>query len=215
MSLPLLQLPKTKQFFRGLRADDEHALLYTDAEALEPHVCAFYSRDPGLLSLYQIGRPSNDIYIFTGAGSDQYGSAFKAEGYDRLNPTKESIKAIKTKYSEQRQVCKKIVLGCIAEGTLVRVKGSGYLPIENIVKGMLVWDGSGWVATDGAIYQGDKPCININGHWMTHDHKISTRSGWIRADNSAGEVYTPANKPDYTWADVWSLVCSLFRRTTR
>jgi hypothetical protein len=112
MSLPLLQLPKTKQFFRGLKADEGYTLVYADAEALEPHVCAFYSRDPGLMSLYQIGRPSNDIYIFTGAGSDQYGPAFKAEGYDRLNPTKESIKAIKTKYSEQRQVCKKIVLGC-------------------------------------------------------------------------------------------------------
>lgn len=112
MSLPLLQLPKTRQFFRGLAADPGHTLVYADAEALEPHVCAFYSRDPGLLSLYQIGRPSNDIYIFTGAGSDQYGALFRGEGYDPVAPTKEAIKAIKTKYSEQRQVCKKIVLGC-------------------------------------------------------------------------------------------------------
>jgi hypothetical protein len=210
MSLPLLQLPKTKQFFRGLAADPGHTLVYADAEALEPHVCAFYSRDPGLLSLYQIGRPSNDIYIFTGAGSDQYGALFKGEGYDPTAPTKAAIKSIKTRYPDQRQVCKKIVLGCIAEGTLVRVKDHGYVPIENVVAGMLVWDGSNWVSTDGAIFKGLKPCLNFKEHWMTYDHRVLTQDGWHMAERAAAVPHVRPDETSYSWADFWAMANYIF-----
>jgi len=112
MSLALLQMPKTKAFFGGLRADDGCSLLYADGSAIEPHVCAYYSRDTSMLKLYKNGAAPNDIYIFFGSSTPQYGEMFKNLGYNPDAPTKEAIKAVKAACPTERGVCKKIILGC-------------------------------------------------------------------------------------------------------
>lgn len=112
MALPLMQLPKTKQFFRGLAAKPGCSLIYADASALEPHVCAYYSRDPGLLSLYKRGAPANDIYTFFASDTPQYRELTEACGYSRTAPTKDAIKRFKSEHSTERQIAKKIILGC-------------------------------------------------------------------------------------------------------
>jgi hypothetical protein len=112
MSLPLLQMPKTKTFFGGLKADDGHTLLYADGSAIEPHVCAYYSRDKSMLKLYKNGAPANDIYIFFGSATPQYGARFRELGYNPDAPTKDAIKAVKAACPTERGVCKKIILGC-------------------------------------------------------------------------------------------------------
>lgn len=112
MSFPILQTPKTKAFFGGMKADPDHSLIHSDAGALEPHVCAYYSRDKSLLKLYKKGAPPNDIYIFFGASTPQYGDIFTSLGYDQDAPNKDAIKAIKKAYPDERAVCKKIILGC-------------------------------------------------------------------------------------------------------
>lgn len=110
MSFPILQTPKTKAFFGGLRADDGNVLIYADGSAIEPHVCTYYSRDKNMLKLYKNGAPANDIYIFFGSATPQYGNKFRALGYDPDAPTKDAIKAIKKQYQTERSVCKVLVL---------------------------------------------------------------------------------------------------------
>lgn len=110
MGMPLLQLPKTKEFYGGLQAAPGNSLVYLDFSAVEPHVLAYFSRDPRMLQLYGKGAKPNDIYIFFGSGTAQYGELFRSHGYDPDSPTKEAIKAVKTHCPDERQVCKKLVL---------------------------------------------------------------------------------------------------------
>lgn len=112
MSFALLQIPKTKAFFAGLQAKPGYSLIYSDAASLEPHCCAYYSRDKRLLQLYGPGAKPNCIYIFYGSATPQYGKKFAALGYNADNPTKEAVKAVKQQLPDDRQVCKKVVLGC-------------------------------------------------------------------------------------------------------
>lgn len=213
MSLPLLQLPKTQTFFGGMCADEGKSIIGLDFAALEPHVSAFMSRDPRMLQLYGPNAKPNDIYIFFGSSTKQYGQLFRSKGYDPDNPTKEAISRIKAECDTERQVCKKLVLGCIAEGTLVRVKGLGHVPIEKITENMLVWDGSSWVKTSGAIFKGVKDCINFNEGLMTYDHRIKTKSGWDLAERANPEECLRPEDPGYSWAEVWGLVCNIVRST--
>lgn len=206
MAFPLLQTPKTKEFFGGLKADHGHKLVFADAASLENRIMAYYSRDVNMLKLYQRGRPANCGYIAFGMSIPEYAVNFSALGYNIDTPTPESIKAVKKEHGDIRdKILKPTVLGCIAEGTLVRVKDHGYLPIENIVKGMLVWDGNAWVCTDGAVYKGVKPCINFNGHWMTYDHRVYTKDGWKQAASAQESCCIRPNQASYSWADVWQL----------
>lgn len=110
MGLPLLQLPKTKDFFGGMIAEPGKSLIGMDWTALEPHVTAYLSRDKRMLQLYGPNAQPNDIYIFFGSATPQYGPKFRELGYDPDAPTKEAIKIIKSQCQDERQVCKKLVL---------------------------------------------------------------------------------------------------------
>jgi len=112
MPFAILQIPKTKNFFAGLQASPGCSLIYSDAASLEPHCSAYYTRDKRLLQLYGPGAKANDIYIFYGSATPQYGAKFAALGYDANNPTKEAMKAIKQQLPDDRNVCKKVTLGC-------------------------------------------------------------------------------------------------------
>lgn len=79
---------------------------------------------------------------------------------------------------------------CIAEGTLV-VTDSGLKPIETVTKDDLVWDGVEWVSQEGAVYNGNKEVIKAYGAWMTEDHLVLSKEGWIYA--SEAERHNRAN----------------------
>ena len=113
MAFPLLQTPKTKAFFGGLKANPGHKLVFADAASLENRIMAYYSRDINMLKLYQRGRPPNCGYIAYGMSIPEYAEKFRGVGYDPDAPTTEAIKAVKKEFGEIRdKVLKPTVLGC-------------------------------------------------------------------------------------------------------
>lgn len=66
---------------------------------------------------------------------------------------------------------------CIAEGQLV-LTNCGLVPIEQVTKTMLLWDGACFVGHDGAILRGEKEVITYAGLTATPDHKVWTEQGW-------------------------------------
>lgn len=66
---------------------------------------------------------------------------------------------------------------CIAEGTLVATD-RGYVPIEEVTKSDLVWDGTCFCKCDGAIYMGEKETIEYCGLAATPDHKVWDGLAW-------------------------------------
>lgn len=65
---------------------------------------------------------------------------------------------------------------CLAEGSMVRVKGLAGdvtdVPIERVTRDDLVWDGCGWVQHDGVVYSGEKDVITWDGVTATPRHKV-------------------------------------------
>ena len=89
----------------------------------------------------------------------------------------------------------KLVENCLSEGTLV-ITDKGLVPIECVDIGMRVWDGVEWVNHDGVICQGDREVINVNGIYMTPDHKILTAKGWCESGQSEGLNWAEVRLPD-------------------
>jgi len=69
---------------------------------------------------------------------------------------------------------------CIAKGTLVVTK-RGNIPIEQIKKDDIIWDGESWVKTEGCIRKGFRSIIDCHGVYMTPDHLVLTEKGWVNA----------------------------------
>lgn len=105
---------------------------------------------------------------------------------------------------------------CLAEGTLIRVKGVGFKRIEDVTSSDLVWDGEDWRQCDGAKYMGEKEVILVNGVWCTPDHLFLTNEGWRNGEYLSNNRKVCCrgvrNKlPSSSWAEVWQLGCCLFR----
>lgn len=107
----LYQLPNTEGYQSCFRAPKGYKFLYTDINAAEPHVAAYYSRDENMLQIYQVGKPANCIYAFYGHSSPAYHDKVAEGGYDPLNPTPAGIKHFKIHHPDERSQCKTIVLG--------------------------------------------------------------------------------------------------------
>lgn len=76
-----------------------------------------------------------------------------------------------------RQKGKIAELACIAEGQLI-LTNTGLVPIENITKEHLLWDGEGWVSHDGVIYKGEGEVITYEGLTATTDHLV-----WVEGES--------------------------------
>ena len=74
----------------------------------------------------------------------------------------------------------KLAENCLAEGTLVATS-RGAVPIEDVKKNDLIFDGFEFVRHGGLVANGVKPVIEIGGLEMTRDHKILTSQGWRQA----------------------------------
>lgn len=78
--------------------------------ALEPHVLAHFSQDPGMLKLYGPDAKPNDVYLFVGAQTEKWGPAIR-EHYDPFNPTPAGITAAKRHCHKERKAVKPVYLG--------------------------------------------------------------------------------------------------------
>lgn len=90
------------------------------------------------------------------------------------------------KDSEERQVGKAAVLGCLAAGTQVRVSSVDcvyYKNIEDITLDDEIWDGEEWVEHDGVSVNGMKTVIKIRSLAIesTPDHLFLSKEGWVTA----------------------------------
>lgn len=205
-------LPKSLDFLRAFTVPEGYVIITCDHASLEDYVLAELSRDASLWDFYGTNsRKGNCMYLSVGSRLPVLGQKIKEAGYDPDNWTPASVSAAKKTAGKWRQVAKKIVLSCIAEGTLVRVKDRGYMPIEKITKDMLIWDGTTWVKTDGAVFMGEKECMNLNGNWMTYDHRVLTKTGWTVAERCDTAQCERPKQTSYSWSDVWNMARRIFR----
>lgn len=92
---------------------------------------------------------------------------------------------------EQRRVGKVIILGCIAEGTLV-LTDQGPVPIEQVQLAHKLWDGEKWVNHQGVLNKGAKECVSFCDTWFTPDHEVyfgnDKEEVWRHVGNTQSEV---------------------------
>ena len=79
----------------------------------------------------------------------------------------------------------KFVENCVAEGTLV-ITNRGLIPIQEILPDDLIWDGEEWCPHEGLIPKGTQNVVDVNGLFMTPEHKILTEKGWMQCAESNG-----------------------------
>lgn len=81
---------------------------------------------------------------------------------------------------------------CLAKDTLVLTQ-NGPKPLINITKKDKLWDGQTWITHGGLIFKGLKQTINFGNIYMTPDHRVLTKNGWCKANdttlNDAIEAY--------------------------
>ena len=207
-------LPKDEQYLKCLRARTGHQLFHLDFASLEAVILAELSGDKLLHEIYASGKP-HDIFLYMAIKSgDPKASEINAV-YNIDNPTKESVAAAKKQFKDIRQKWKVIVyMSCVAKDSLIRVKGKGFKSIQDISSNDIIWNGFEWTACGGAIQTKVSSCINVEGEWLTSDHKIKTNKGWINADaiekESTSQLIRPI-KPSAGWADVWCMAGSIIR----
>lgn len=215
----LQQLPKSRRFLSSLVARPGHVWIDADFTALEPVVCTELTGDPALMQVYgPDAEPGADIYLHTGAGIPALAQRIRAEGYIPGKLTKEAVAHVKRVCKQERAICKVVYLSCLVEGTPVRVRNRGILPIEQVRNGDEVWDGTEWVITTGAIDKGTKRVYSMEQVWMTNDHKVlgeddvwRTQEEWAVAKGNKAPQPKRPNKPSASWAEVWQVVRSIFR----
>jgi DNA polymerase len=93
----------------------------------------------------------------------------------------------------------KVTENCLAKGTLV-LTTDGWKPIEQVARTDLVHDGVEFVQHSGVVFKSVRPCIELNGVFMTPDHKVLTDDGWEKA-SQVQKPYQPSttliSKPVY------------------
>lgn len=75
---------------------------------------------------------------------------------------------------------KLLQISCIAKHTPVLTR-SGWVPIQLVTELDEVWDGLEWVRCGGAVCNGIRPTLLLDGVRMTPDHRVLTEGGWAEA----------------------------------
>ena len=127
---------------------------------------------------------------------------FKAEyGPSQWNPAKMTISYMGVnqqtkKWSRVETWGGKLVENCWAAGTPV-LTDTGWVPIESVTPNMRIWDGEDWVQSKGRIerFSGGN-LFEVDGLYVTGDHKILTSEGWRHAKECNGLDRVPVQLPD-------------------
>jgi hypothetical protein len=207
-------LPKDEKYLKCLKARVGHQLFHLDFASLEAVILAELSGDKLLHEVYASGK-CHDIFLYMAIKSGDPKATEINAIYNIDNPTKESVAAAKKQFKDVRQKWKVIVyMSCVAKDSLIRVKGKGFKHIQDISNNDIVWNGFEWTPCGGAIQTKVASCINVEGEWLTSDHRIKTSKGWCDAktikEESTSQLIRP-NKPSASWADVWHMAGSIIR----
>lgn len=183
--------------FRGLVAPSPgRAIVSSDFGSQEHLVAAILSGDKKMVEAYKSG----DVYL-------ALAKLAKAVPQD----------ATKKTHAAERDRFKS---SCIAGGTLVRVRGLGWVPMREVPEGSEVWNGSHWARFEERKYMGQKPVVQISTALLTGDHLIWGNHGWVEAREvserlGAGhKVATAAREiqgPDLSWSEIWKMGGSILR----
>lgn len=163
--LNVQNLPRGSRLRRAITAPPGHVVLVGDSSQIELRMNAWFS---GQTDVLEAQRNGDCVYRNTAA------KHFKK---DPVDITK-----------DERQFGKIMVLGCIAENTLVLVKTNAapfLTPIQLVTEDHLLWDGVEWVQHQGLIEKGVRKCVNVDNVWMTPDHKLLCGTNWTEAENVA------------------------------
>jgi hypothetical protein len=172
-----------------------NAITGRDWSSQEFAIAAAMSQDAAMLDAYNSGDPYMDFAKRSGA----------------VPPN-----ATRATHEAERDLFKAT---CLLEGTPIRVKGKGFVPIEKITREDLVWDGEDWRSCQGAVFMGYRFTRRINGVHSTWDHLFLTERGWENAEKiivrNNGKVpqkeFRRFRRASANWSDVWALVCSILR----
>lgn len=127
-----------------------HRFIVADFSAIEARVIAWLAGEQWRLDVFET-----------------HGKIYEASAAQMFNVPLESI----GKGSPLRQKGKVAELACIAENELVLTQ-LGLVPIQNITREHLLWDGIEWVQHEGLIERGLKEVITYDGLTATHDHLV-------------------------------------------
>jgi len=141
-----------------IKAPEGHSLIVSDYAGIENRILAWLAQDTQTLEDFK-----NGIDQYITMASARYGIPYETilEGHEREDKY----------YSGLRQMGKVIILGCIAEGTLV-LTDKGPVPIQDVTLLHKLWDGESWVTHGGLLNKGLKKCYNFADIWLTEDHEI-------------------------------------------
>jgi DNA polymerase len=78
---------------------------------------------------------------------------------------------------------------CLAEDTDV-LTSRGWVPIVNVTRRDLLWDGHRWVSHDGLIHRGKQKTIDFDGVNITPDHKVLINASWKNASEGSAREAT-------------------------
>lgn len=162
----IMHVPKIRTIFKALPG---HVLIEADWKSAELWVMGLLSRDTEFI---RVLKTAPDMHLY---------NAFKIFKFDLKGMdimSKADCDKLKKIYKQQRFAVKAV---CLAEGTLVLTETRGFVPIEQVLVTDRVWDGVEWVAHEGLLYKGVKEVIEVNGVWLTPDHKILTDEGMVPA----------------------------------
>ena len=76
---------------------------------------------------------------------------------------------------------------CVAGDMEVYTERRGWIPLNDVSRGDLIWDGHEFVAHGGLVHRGYKPVVNCHGVLATPDHRFLTLSGWVEAQEIVKE----------------------------
>lgn len=131
-------------------ADPGHTFVVCDFSAVEARILAWLSGEEWRQKVFAQG---GDIYCMS--ASQMFHVPVEKHGVN----------------SHLRQRGKVAELACIAEGQLV-LTDQGEVPIEEVTKGMRLWDGEEWVSHEGVVCRGRKTVIEYDGLRATEDHIV-------------------------------------------
>lgn len=194
-----------------------YGLHFTDEEKIK-YVRQWRKANPNTVRLWSIMERAAMAVIQTGRTiainrglrfSYKYGCLFiklpsgRSLCYPRAKVTP-GEKGDRITYERQSQTTKKweitdtyggrLVENCIAEGALI-LTNKGYVRIQDITTGHLIWDGVEYVRHEGLINKGVQDVISVNGVYMTPDHKILTTDGWKEANKVNRLDWEKVRKP--------------------
>ena len=171
--------PKKKALKNSITAPPGYVVINCDSSQIEARIVAWLAGQNDLLEAF---RNKQDVYRLM--GSRIY--SMKPEDITK----------------EQRFLAKTVVLGCLAEGTLVLCEG-GWKPVEQVTIKDRVWDGQNWVGHQGLLKKGFKETLNLCGLWLTPDHKVLCGTEWKDAQ-SAHQDASILYRILVTGAESWS-----------